>query len=344
MIVSDKKELLNILLRSKQCIPVGDIRVRTRCVLCGDSKRDPNKKRLYIKCDPSNPSEPILYNCFNCNESGILNVDMLEMILGGIDSDEIELLKRINKSASRDSGNIRVNKYKLSRSMSLKLPPARRSNSTINKIRYLNRRLGCIIPLVDYPRLKLIFSLKELLEINQLDLSEKYRPFLDLYEQDYIGWLSVNNEFIILRDITGKNKFRYIKINLFGTENNAHSFYTISNSINTLSRNPIKIVVTEGPFDILSVVYNIYGMIIPDCVFMSVNHGSFLNPILYYLNKGLVGSNVYIEIYRDSDSKLDYQLLKKQLRIYTKNFSVFRNSMGKDFGVPKNEFEIEQEI
>ena len=96
--------------------------------------------------------------------------------------------------------------------------------------------------------------------------------------------------------------------------------------------------------DILSIVYNIYGGIVPDCVFMSTNHGAFYHPMLYYLNKGLVGSNVYIEIYKDSDSIMNYHLLQNQLKIYTKHYKVFYNGIGKDFGVPKDEFELLEEI
>ena len=44
----DKEQFLSALQRSSYCQPVGDIRVKTRCCLCGDSKKDMNKKRLYI--------------------------------------------------------------------------------------------------------------------------------------------------------------------------------------------------------------------------------------------------------------------------------------------------------
>jgi hypothetical protein len=148
----------------------------------------------------------------------------------------------------------------------------------------------------------------------------------------------------VLRDITGHRQFRYIKFNIFGMESNAHSFFTVQNGVNTISQNPIRFVVAEGPFDILSIMYNIYGGITKDCIFMSTNHGAFYNPLLYYINKGLVGSNIYIDIYRDSDSIMDYELLRNQLKIYTKNFAVYRNAIGKDFGVPKKEFQIEREM
>ena len=340
---NDKSELLGALQRSQYCQPVGEIRVKTRCVLCGDSQKDPNKKRLYIICDPNDPSEAVKYICFNCGEYGELTPEMLSMIIGE-DYELIQLLKRINRFSHNDSGTLRVNKYRNNREINVVIPPPRKTQTIVKKIRYLNRRIGYPIPIEDYQNLKLVFNVSEFLEANKIMIQSKYKPFLPIYDRDYIGFLSVKNEYIVLRDITGNNEFRYVKFNIFGMESNAHSFYTIKNGVNTLSQNPIKIIAAEGPFDILSIVYNIYGGIIPDCIFMSTNHGAFYNPLLYYINKGIVGSNVFLEIYKDADSIMDYNLLRNQIKVYTKNYKVFRNAIGKDFGVPKSDFEIEEEI
>lgn len=340
---NEKLEFLGVLQRSIYCKPVGDIRVKTRCILCGDSHKDPNKQRLYIKCDYNDPSEPVTYICFNCGEYGSLTADMLNMIVGE-DYDLTQQLKRINRYAINDSGTVRVNKYKNNKEIKVEIPPPRNTQLTVKKIRYLNDRIGYPIPIDDYPKLKLIFNVSEFLALNNIPIQSKYKDFISLYDRDYVGFLSVKNEYIILRDITNNNKMRYIKFNIFGMESNAHSFYVIKNKVDTLTTNPIKIIAAEGPLDILSIVYNIHDGIIPNCVFMSTNHGAFYNPLLFYINKGLVGSNVYIDIYKDSDSIIDYNLLKQQMKIYTKNFRVFSNSIGKDFGVPKDKFNIEEEI
>lgn len=341
--MNDKQDFLGILQRSNYCQVVGDIRVKTRCILCGDSHKDKNKKRLYIVCDPNDRSEAIKYICFNCGEYGELTPDMLSMIIGD-DYEAISLLKRINRFSHNDSGNLKVNKYRNNKEISVEIPPPMRTYDTIKKIKYLNKRIGYPIPIEDYQRLKIIFNVSDFLKLNNIPVQNKYQQILPLYDRDYIGFLSVKNEYIILRDITGGNKFRYVKFNIFGMESNAHSFYTISNTVDTITSDPIRIIVAEGPFDILSIVYNIYGGIIPNCVFMSTNHGAFYNPLLYYINKGLVGSNIFLDIYKDSDSIMDYNLLRNQLKIYTKNYKVYRNAIGKDFGVPKDKFEIEEEI
>lgn len=338
----DKEDFINRLHHIREFADVSAIRVKTQCRLCGDSKKDANKKRFYILCDPID-NEPVKYICFNCGAYGMLTADMLADIVGP-DAEEITLLKRINKTALHDSGNTRVNRYRNDRVIPVVIPPPRKTDSTIRKIRYMNNRIGHSIPIEDYQQLKLVFSMAEFLQVNKISVPEKYKGLIPLYDRDYIGWLSVKNEYLVMRDITGKNKFRYVKYNLFGMEDNAHSFYTVGNGVNTISQENIDIVVAEGPFDILSVIYNLYGEIKRDCVFMSTNHGQFYHPLLYYFNKGLVGSNVYVDIYRDSDSIVDYGMLKGQLKIYTKNYRVFRNRLGKDFGVPKDKFELEEEF
>lgn len=344
MINNDRAELLDRLRHCREITPVNDTWVKTRCVLCGDSKKDMNKKRLYICCDPYDTAYPVSYNCFNCGETGVLTADMLSQILGGVSDEDIYLLKRINKTALFDSGGTKVNKYKNNREIQVTLPPARKTQNTVRKIKYMNERIGYSVPIEDYDRLKLVFSIEEFLSVNKIPISENNKKLIWLYERDYIGWLSVKNEYIIMRDITGKNKFRYVKYNLFEMKSNAHAFYTIKNGVNTITQSPIRFIVAEGPFDIMSLVYNVFGGIQPDHIFMSTNHGAFYNPLLYYINKGLVGSNVFIDIYRDSDSIMDYKLLQKQLKPYTKNFSVYRNSLGKDFGVPKEQFIVEREV
>lgn len=339
MVNQDKEALLKILQLNSNCVPVGDIRVKTRCILCGDSLKDANKKRLYIVCDPYD-KDAVKYICFNCGEYGMLTGDMLAQIIGD-DYEAIQLLKRINKTATMDSGNNKINKYKNNREIQLSVPVPKKQINTINKIKYINNRIGYAIPIEDYQKLKFVFNISEFIIENSIPVSDTDRNLLPLYDRDYIGFLSVKNEYLVLRDITGKNKRRYVKYNLFHMSSNAHSFYTVQNQVDTITTEPIEIVAAEGPVDILSIIYNIYGGIKPNIVFMSTNHGAFYNPLLYYINKGLVGSNVYINIYKDSDSIMNYELLKKQMQIYTKHFRVYGNSIGKDFGVPPDKFNRE---
>lgn len=340
----DKLYFLEGLTSFREFEKVGEIRVKTRCMLCGDSKKDPNKKRFYILCDPADNGF-VQYICFNCGESGVLSPDMLGQIIGD-NNEMMMLLRRINRCASFDSNNTKVNKYKNDRVIQVEIPTPKKTAETIRKIRYLNNRIGYPIPIEDYPKLKFVFDLGEFLWMNKIPVPKRYQGLIEQFRTDYVGMLSTKNEYVILRDITGKHtdKFRYVKYNLYGMESNAYSFYTISNTVNTISSDPIRIVAAEGPIDILSIVYNIYDGIRPDMVLLSTNNGTFYTPLMYHINKGLVGSNIYVDIYRDADSIINYTKLKKQIQPYTRNFTVYRNAIGKDFGVPKDKFQIEQEL
>ena len=70
----NKQEIYNILASHPNVKVQNDIQLRTKCFLCGDSAKNPNKKRLGIKIDVHNPTEPILYQCFNCFQKGIFTL------------------------------------------------------------------------------------------------------------------------------------------------------------------------------------------------------------------------------------------------------------------------------
>ena len=76
----NKQEIFDILKATPGVVATSDVQLITRCFLCGDSAKNKNKKRLGIKIDVHNPSEPILYHCFNCNAYGVLTPEMLNQM------------------------------------------------------------------------------------------------------------------------------------------------------------------------------------------------------------------------------------------------------------------------
>lgn len=330
----DKREIYRILASNKNVVASSPIQLRTRCFICGDSKKNPNKKRLGIKIDVNNPKEPILYNCFNCFAKGVFTPNMLrEMDI--FDKELEQGIRQLNHSAMNDSGN-KVNRYKNKKEIPVEIPPLYNTDINIAKIKYLYNRLGCKIPIEDFKRLKLIFNLGEFLAYNKIQPVNEHVPILS---RDYIGFLSVNNEYVILRDITNTHKMRYVKYNIFNVYDNTQSFYAISNKINLLSDDDIIITITEGPFDILGVMYNVLGRDISNRIMVAACNGNFVNTIMYYIQKGIVGSNVKIECYQDNDTRMDFRHVRSHIRPYimkNNNFTVYYNTKSKDFGVPKS--------
>lgn len=319
---------------------------RTRCVLCGDSKKDPNKMRLGIKIDETNPEEPIWYHCFNCNRAGVLTNRMLKAITGA------QQLKTsvdgINHSILKSSGNIKVNRYRNTKVINVKIPGLYPKD--INKAKYVFERLGRIIDPEEYTGIKIIWSLYDFLSMNHLKSTSKMDWLLD---RDYVGFLSTNNDFISFRDITNKNKFRWYKYNVFNMLDNSASFYSIPGRLELFTQEDIHIQIAEGPFDILSILYNINNNDRNNKLYISSTDGEFYTPLLHYFEKGIVGSNIFVDVYKDNvkdgDDEPDYEKLKTDLKPYvmsTKNIHIYYNAYEgeKDFGVPLSKIMKEEYI
>lgn len=320
------------------------IQYRTKCILCGDSKKDPNKMRLGIKVDPSNIDEPILYHCFNCERRGVLTNWMLKEIAGGGPESIAKMnVDAINNSILNSPGNIKTNRYKNTRTINVKVPPLYKDLNSIRKAKYLFDRLGRVIDPKEFGNLKIVWSLETFLQENSIRYRGDYAWLLD---KDYIGFLSVNNDFIIFRDVTGTHKMRYVKYNIFDLYDNSQCFYSIPGKVDLLSTKDLHIKIAEGTFDTLSVLYNVEEGSRDNTIYLSSSNADFYTPLLYYFQKGLVGSNIFIDIYKDNDSRINYNLLKKRLKTYTlsvSNTKVYYNNYTdeKDFGVPKERIQVE---
>lgn len=252
-------------------------------------------------------------------------------------------VREANSHAIKAEGNVKVSKYKNKKEISVELPPLTKNPIYIEKAKYLFDRIGHFAPikLEDFRKLKIVWSIEEFLHVNGIrPRKNSYIHEMDTY---YIGFLSANNEYIILRDITDKQKMRWIKYNIFGIYDNTNSFYTIKNSLNPITQEDIHIIAAEGPFDIISILYNVFDGDDANKIFCATCNGQYRRTLNYYLDKGLVGRNIFIDIYRDNDNDdvMDYKQLRNQMRPYTKNFRVYYNTFSKDFGVPKNKINID---
>ena len=330
----DNQELFELLASAPDTRVVNEQQIATRCFLCGDSTKNQYKKRLYIYLDPTNPRDYPTYHCFNCFESGIFTSDMLHQM--GIDSKDAGTYLRTLYKASKNDDGSRVYKNHNRKDIDVKLPPLVGDEKTLSKIKYLYNRIGYRIPREDFNRLKIVFNLKEFLDYNNIKPNNQ---LVDILDRDYIGFLSVRNEYIILRDITNLNKFRYVKYNIFNIRNDAQSFYVSRASIDPLTNEDIHIIVTEGTFDTLGVMYNVLDGDIDNKIFISTCDGTFMQPILSFMRKGLVGNNIYIDAYIDNDTRMDLKKIKNELKLFTPNFTVYYNRLSKDFGVPRDQID-----
>lgn len=336
-----KKEIFNELSNIKGIEKKSGIQLVTKCILCGDSATNPNKKRLGIKVDWTNTEEPVLYQCFNCGATGVLTSFMMRE-LGCEDHTLIRGVIEANNAALQSEGNVKVSRYKNKKEIKVEIPPLRKDPLQLHKVKYLFQRIGkpdCLT-LGDFQKLKIVWSIKEFLYVNGIRPRNNRIDTLDEY---YIGFLSANNEYIILRDITDKQKMRYIKYNIYGVYDNSNSFYTIKNQINPLIQDELHIIAAEGTFDVISILYNIFNGDDKNRIYCATCNGQYKNTLLYYIDRGLVGRNVFIDIFRDNDNDryMNYEKLRKSMKPYTTNFTVYYNSLSKDFGVQADKIQLE---
>ncbi len=336
-----KRIIYNALKDNPEVKVSSSMQLETKCFLCGDSKKNPNKKRLGIKCNFNDPDEPVLFNCFNCGAHGIFTVDMLHQ-MNIVDKELDSALRHMNNNILKDDGTKRVNKYKNTKEVQVDFAPLYKKDTTVSKIKYLYNRVGYQIPIEDFNRLKIIFDLIDFLKVNKVNPNNEY---VNILSKDYIGFLSVNNEYIIFRDITDKHKMRYVKYNIFNVFDNTNSFYAIKNSVDLLTEGDINISIAEGAFDIIGLYCNIFNRDITNNICIASCNGSFSAPIRHYIGKGIVGSNVKINCYQDNDTKLNFKKIREEFKPYimkSSNFSVYYNSLYKDFGVPKEKILIDK--
>lgn len=301
-----------------------------RCPYCGDS-HDPTHAHLGIKIDPTDNS-PMPYHCYRCGASGKVTPDFLEDLEVNLTSDEVKGLKAVNKKEAKlitKTSNVKVAKFFI--------PQIQPNRFTDEKLAYLNGRLGIGFNYDACAANKIILSLYQFMMANGLNNLPEVNPAILKYlEQDYIGFLSANNNLITFRTIrnNGVNR-RYFKAFLT-TNDDPATFYSIPTQVPLLYTGPLRVNIAEGTFDILSVRYNLNPQA-EQSVFYAATGFRYLGIIRYLARVGMC-TNLDLHVYADRDkSDAEHRSLIKRspLSAFIEHATIHRNySKGeKDFGV-----------
>lgn len=311
----------------------GGKEVVLKCRFCGDSK-DPRSKHFYISLGYDN--KPPMFNCFKCNESGILSSKQLRM-LSVYDSDMcISLDKHNTQLMKLPSNNIykHTGHYKLSNRY---ISDNDLSNA---KLGYINKRLGVNLSYQDLLDNKIILNLHDLLGSNNITKFTRHDNIVNQLSESFIGFISMDNSFINMRNLRPGKVYesidkRYVNYNIFGNVDNSKRYYVIPNDVNLLNPNPIKIHIGEGPFDILSVFYNLRNTDKNHNIYASIGGKAYLN-ILRMFTQDLGLINIEFHIYIDNDIT-DWEIsnIWEYMNIFKLNIYIHRNMFPgeKDFGV-----------
>lgn len=303
-----------------------------RCQICGDSY---NMSSAHFYIGPlKDESKPLQYDCKKCGASGVLDGTALRNI-GIYDYDLAIMIKEYNESMMKSSGG----NYNVSRSICTLNNVVIDSPLSQAKLGYINKRLGVNFSYQDCMDNKIVLNLHDLLQANGITELTRYPDIVDQLNTYFIGFISYDNCFLNMRRLCNEGKVyktidkRYINYNMFNKLDNSMRFYVIPSQINPLDPRPIHVYITEGPFDILSVKYNIAKA--DKEIYISVGGKSYLTAIKFVI--GYLGIiNAVIHLCPDADVS-DWEMIKiaTYLEPFNRPMDMLRNNAvgEKDFGV-----------
>lgn len=333
------KEYKDFLLGSLKpwCRPAGANHVLTRCYYCKDSKT-PSHGHFYILVPPDGSDLPSYFYCQKCHTTGVVTSQRL--LDWGVYNSTVAI--DITQHNSRVLSLPQNRKFKGNDIYRVNNTIISEDDLTKFKLGYINSRLGTTLSIQDCIDNKIVFNLNDLVKENNLSLTRDKR-IVDALDSDFIGFLSYDNAFLNMRNLQIHNNLhqsinkRYVNYNVFDKFDNTHRVYIIPNVLNLADPNPIEIHMAEGPFDILSIKYNlvrsnynkIYGAIL----------GSGYKGFIRFIMTSLKTPNIIIHIYADKDiDRYDIVDLAEFLNAFKipiyLHRNIYRNE--KDFGVPPN--------
>lgn len=318
----------------------------TRCPFCGDSVNSDRKGHLYMKID-LNDDSPIQYHCFKCEAGGVLNDSNMELF--GIHDEDLKMgIGKLNNIHKRGYQN-RVVQTTDIKSFDYSIPTIRRNA----KSEYIEERLGIKLSDIDLDEMKFISSFSDFLKANNVTpMCNDY--LVKLIDECYVGFLSFGNSHILFRDITGKQKIRWLKYPITEKTKINRIFYSTRLSIAKMETKPIEINLTEGVMDILSVKHNL-GHNTDHDINIAVCGKSYDKILMFLVSNTFFGSNVIVNIFSDNDAQYNqnknatftsvdwYREHIGKFKPLFKSIYIYYNIIGKDVGVPRDKIVLEKE-
>lgn len=293
-----------------QSIPTARIagsgEILCRCQECPDS-RDYRNAHMYISI-PKDENSISYFYCHKCHCSGV--VTHRTLIKWGIYNDAIagELIRH-NIIAFKNPLNKKYDTrivYKL-----------RNSRITVDdisyaKLSYVNDRLGLSLNFREALSKKLVLNINDVLGENGISEYTRHGTIITQLNDHYLGFISLDNAFINLRKFDNAEVYksidrRYINYNIFDKQDNTERFYTMPNVIDLSLPRRIQIHIAEGPFDVLSVYYNLRRD--DNCIYTAVSGSGYKGLLKHFIN---VMKLPYLEvhIYPDNDKYGDRHVME----------------------------------
>ena len=313
-----------------------------RCGFCGDSA---NISSAHLYIGPLKDDTRVLnYHCKKCGSTGILDANALRE-LGVYDYEVVSMVTTYNNTIlNNPSYASRVNTYKGISKVSNTI--ALNDNITQAKLNYINKRLGTFLTLKEAMSNKIVFNLKVFLEENSITTLTRDPNIVDQLSTYFIGFLSYDNSYLNMRRLCKDGIVyetidkRYVNYNLYNKIDNSMRYYVLPTMIDITSTEPVHVYITEGPFDILSLKYNVNDWV--NSIFISVGGKSYLVGVKFVIQQlGLINTVIHLCPDGDVDDYLMYNI-SRYIEPFNLNTNMMRNvhTGEKDFGVALPHIEV----
>ena len=290
-------------------------------------------------------SKPLQYHCKKCNSSSIFSSKTLQLF-GIYDAELTEMLSAYNNSIlSRPEW---INSVSME-GVIHRIDNFVESNDILipDKVQYINGRLGTSLTADQMIADKIVLNLSDLLVHNRVRSLTRAASIVEDLNKYFIGFLSYDNGYVNMRRLCEEGILyksidkRYVNYNIFNTIDNSMRFYVIPSEIDLMSLEPIDIWIAEGPFDALSLKYNVY----PNqkrSIFISAGGKGYLVVVRFILEYlGLINIRIHLCPDGDVEDRAMYNI-RNVLYPFNLDISIDRNVKPgqKDFGVPKEDIDI----
>ena len=339
--MDDIKLVFDALRETELAKRINDYNVVVKCPICGEGHKKHDHGHCYIGLINNHP--PVVYHCFIGECSGIVTPEFLHS-MDIFDSELDNILNIFNKSYDKLSKESRKIYLIQKKKDNLVIPDILNYQNNINKLYYLQNRMKINFSLENCKNLRMVFSLYDFLEANNIkpNIRRYKKRILNIVDNDYIGFLANNNSHIVFRNTKNNDNLRYLKYEIFDEIPQGSIIYTIPNTKCDIFSEDINLNIAEGTFDILGVYNSIYRGNKINNIYAACCGSGYLNTIRYFIKMGFIG-NLNVNIYSDKDKDpAFYKKTYMNIKPWVKSINIFYNELSKDYGVPKDEIEVSQ--
>lgn len=332
--------VLDALQRTPMGKRIDKYKVVVKCPICGEGNKKHDHGHCYVGLINGKP--PLVYHCFIGECSGVVTPNFLRDM--DIFDNELEgILNIFNKSHTYLNKEERKIYFVKKKKENIIIPDIPDNDSNRYKLDYLRKRLMVNFSYEHAKMFRCIFSLKDFLEANDISPNVKrYKSFLKVVNNDYLGFLSTQNDYIIFRNTKNNDNLRYLKYDIFNSDNTANIIYTVPGTRCDMFAEEVNLNICEGTFDALGLFCHVLKGNKENNIYAACCGSGYINAIKYFIRLGFIG-NLNVNIYSDSDKDPTYY--KKtyyEIKPWVNSINIFYNKLSKDYGVPRKDISIER--